>query len=210
MAWSQFSLPSWDPSWPMLFVVLGFLPGYQAPTLSVFYWRQLVRIFRIGAFFCLTLFFWRRRFSIFLDVICIDQKDETRKAKGIISMGAILKSSDSILVLWDSSYSSRLWCVWEPWMNEACFLKDFQELEVTVVMVQDTWSWKSCNRNALNNGIFPHYFSTYSKVSHPKRKVLFQTSFSRGKFAVKLRGRTYWQVFSKVPLWNSGTGCISS
>ena len=89
-------------------------------------------------FFCLTLFFWRCRFSIFLDVICIDQKDETRKAKGIISMGAILKSSDSILVLWDSSYSSRLWCVWEPWMNEACFLKDFQELEVTVVMVQDT------------------------------------------------------------------------
>ena len=108
----------------MLFVVLGFLPGYQAPTQSVFpgvNWCASSGL----VLYCLTLFFWRRRFSIFLDVICIDQKDETRKAKGIISMGAILKSSDSILVLWDCSYSSRLWCVWEPWMNEACFLKRF-------------------------------------------------------------------------------------
>ncbi|CAE7445703.1 unnamed protein product [Symbiodinium sp. CCMP2592] len=61
----------------------------------------------------LTLLLWRRGKLAFLDVACINQVDDQLKTEGLVSMGAILKRSKSLLVLWDSSYTSRLWCMFE-------------------------------------------------------------------------------------------------
>ena len=58
--------------------------------------------------YLLVLFFWRPSKSIFLDVLCIDQEDEQRKMEGVISMGAFVKCSDVLLVLWDSTPGRRI------------------------------------------------------------------------------------------------------
>jgi len=73
------------------------------------YWASSVGL----VLYCLTFLFWQPRQHIFLDVLCIDQIDPTRKAAGILSMGAFLKCSDSMLVLWDPTYTHRLWCIYE-------------------------------------------------------------------------------------------------
>ena len=62
---------------------------------------------------CAGLLVWKRRKLVFLDVACIDQRNPVRKAEGLISMGAFLRSSKRMLVLWDMSFTSRLWCVFE-------------------------------------------------------------------------------------------------
>eukprot|EP00913_Durusdinium_trenchii_P032334 g30275.t1 len=61
-----------------------------------------------------TLFSWRKQSSVFVDRVCVE---------GIISLGAILKSSSSMLVIWDESYVERLWCLFEL----AAFLKAHEE-----------------------------------------------------------------------------------
>ena len=63
--------------------------------------------------YCAILLFWRPQQRIFLDVMCINQKDAEQKFLGLLSMGAFLKYSDSLLVLWDPTYTHRLWCVFE-------------------------------------------------------------------------------------------------
>jgi len=54
-----------------------------------------------------------RRRSLFLDKICIDQDNATEKREGIKSLSAFLNSSNSLIILWSSTYFSRLWCVLE-------------------------------------------------------------------------------------------------
>eukprot|EP00438_Fugacium_kawagutii_P017392 Skav217994 [mRNA] locus=scaffold3329:277276:277860:- [translate_table: standard] len=58
---------------------------------------------------CLVLVFWQNSKSqqIFLDRICIHQKDPQKKTAGIQNIGAFLKCSESMLVLWDPTYTSR-------------------------------------------------------------------------------------------------------
>ena len=41
---------------------------------------------------------------VFLDRACVMQSDEALKAEAVVSMGGILKSSKSMLVLWDRTY----------------------------------------------------------------------------------------------------------
>lgn len=50
---------------------------------------------------------------VFLDKVCIHQADMTRKTAGIASIGAFLVHSKSVLVAWDGTYFSRLWCTFE-------------------------------------------------------------------------------------------------
>ncbi|CAE7723699.1 HET-E1 [Symbiodinium sp. CCMP2592] len=64
-------------------------------------------------FFCASFMLWRVRRLVFLDMLCINQEDEGLKGEAMISMGAILKSSASMLVLWDPSWVQRFWCVFE-------------------------------------------------------------------------------------------------
>ena len=63
--------------------------------------------------YILTLFFWPSRKKIFLDLLCIDQSNESEKQDALLSMGAFLKRSDSLIVFWDPTYTRRLWCVFE-------------------------------------------------------------------------------------------------
>ncbi len=63
--------------------------------------------------YLLTLFFWPSRKKIFLDLLCIDQTSESEKQDALLSMGAFLKRSESLIVFWDPTYTRRLWCVFE-------------------------------------------------------------------------------------------------
>jgi hypothetical protein len=74
-----------------------------------------------GLFTTLTvLLFWQEiggRFlpgkRIFFDRLCIDQCDPVIKRRGIQSLAAFLKHTDSLVILWSKQYLSRLWCVLE-------------------------------------------------------------------------------------------------
>ncbi|CAE8606187.1 unnamed protein product [Polarella glacialis] len=71
-----------------------------------------------------TLVMWARLFdlaestrgtkvSYFFDRLCINQSDAELKQAGIDSIGAYLRNSNSMLVLWAPEYFTRLWCNFE-------------------------------------------------------------------------------------------------
>ena len=66
------------------------------------------------------LFFWQRIRScllspriVFLDKLCIHQENDELKQKGILGLGAFVRKSDRLLVLWSKRTFSRLWCAYE-------------------------------------------------------------------------------------------------
>ncbi|CAE7465347.1 unnamed protein product [Symbiodinium necroappetens] len=61
----------------------------------------------------LTLLLWRCKKRVFLDVACVNQHDPQLKMEALVSIGAFLKRSRSLLVLWDATFVSRLWCMFE-------------------------------------------------------------------------------------------------
>ena len=61
----------------------------------------------------MTFLFWRSQKLVFLDRICINQHDDTLKRDSIYSLGGIIRQSQEMLVLWDSTWSDRLWCQFE-------------------------------------------------------------------------------------------------
>lgn len=63
--------------------------------------------------FALTLLLWRSQATIFLDKACINQSNDLEKTEGIKSIGGILHRSNRVLLLWDSTYLTRLWCAYE-------------------------------------------------------------------------------------------------
>ncbi|CAE7035316.1 unnamed protein product [Symbiodinium sp. CCMP2592] len=69
--------------------------------------------FSAAGAYVLTMLFCRRHARVFLDVACIKQDDPVLKAQGLLSLGAWLKRSKSLLVLWDPSFTLRLWCAFE-------------------------------------------------------------------------------------------------
>lgn len=65
--------------------------------------------------YLLVLCFWqrisglcRRQTMVFLDKLCIHQKDDKMKEKGILGLGAFVRRSDNLLVLWSKNYFNRL------------------------------------------------------------------------------------------------------
>ncbi|CAE8667918.1 unnamed protein product [Polarella glacialis] len=83
-------------------------------------WCQLMG----GCTFFVILVMWARlvelakstrgtKVSCFLDCLCINQGDAELKQAGIDSIGAYLRNSDSMLVLWAPEYFTRLWCCFE-------------------------------------------------------------------------------------------------
>eukprot|EP00438_Fugacium_kawagutii_P014819 Skav234793 [mRNA] locus=scaffold69:145638:146855:+ [translate_table: standard] len=83
----------------------------------------------------LCFFLWRASGSIFFDRICIHQLDQELKAKGILSIGGFIKQSQNMMVVWDSSYVERLWCVFEL----AAFLKSQDEEPSKQLWVRPTF-----------------------------------------------------------------------
>ena len=57
--------------------------------------------------------FLRHGEQAFLDIACIDQRDDAAKRSGITSLGAILDRSQRMAVLLDENYMKRMWCVFE-------------------------------------------------------------------------------------------------
>jgi len=51
--------------------------------------------------------------TAFLDKLCIHQTDPIKKQKGINAIGAFLIKSERVTILWDKTYFTRLWCVFE-------------------------------------------------------------------------------------------------
>ena len=93
---------------PMEFVEWSENPWItQYPLVS--YWAKATG-FTVYGF---ILLFWQRGHGIFLDTVCVKQNDTKWKALALLSMPALLKSSDSLLVLWDPTYTRRLWCCFE-------------------------------------------------------------------------------------------------
>ena len=77
--------------------------------------------------FVLAACFWQRfrrligcPHVVFFDKMCIDQKNEESKIKGILGLAAFLDRSEHLFILWSDHYFSRLWCAYEL----ATFLRD--------------------------------------------------------------------------------------
>ncbi|CAE8627023.1 unnamed protein product [Polarella glacialis] len=99
--------------------VNGILPTYPEPLHGSLWCTGL------GGCTCFaTLVMWARlvdlaestrgtKVSYFFDRLCSNQSDAKLKQSGIDSIGACLRNSDSMLVLWAPEYFTRLWCVFE-------------------------------------------------------------------------------------------------
>ncbi len=61
----------------------------------------------------LVTIFWQPRKRVFLDRLCISSTNQRLKTEAIFSLGGLLKHSDSMLVLWDPTWTERLWCLFE-------------------------------------------------------------------------------------------------
>ena len=48
---------------------------------------------------------------MFLDRICINQANKNMKTEAILSLAGLLRKSDTMLILWDPSWTTRLWCL---------------------------------------------------------------------------------------------------
>jgi len=81
---------------------------------------------------------WGTRYC-FLDKTCIHQTDEAKKAIGIKQLGAFLRYSEHMVVLWQPKYFTRLWCVYElaafMHMNKDCRRVSFLPLKLSVFAI---------------------------------------------------------------------------
>ena len=93
----------------------GILPGIQGGDGVICVWPL---VFGLGCSL-LILLLWRGQKLVFVDRMCINQVNPRLKAEGIVSLAGILKTSESMLVLWDEAFGERLWCLFEL----AAFLK---------------------------------------------------------------------------------------
>ena len=84
--------------------------------------------------YLLTMLFWRPRQLVFVDRVCISQVNRELQAQGTLSLGAILKCSDTMLVLWDPTWARRLWCVYEL----AAFIRSRSPGEKPRVIIRPT------------------------------------------------------------------------
>lgn len=92
----------------MILFALELLPGIDRGK-EFSYWCSLSGFVATA----LVMIFWRPQKQIFLDRICISQTDRTLKAQAIKSLAGLLKESDSMLILWDPTWTERLWCLFE-------------------------------------------------------------------------------------------------
>ncbi|CAE7810910.1 unnamed protein product [Symbiodinium sp. CCMP2456] len=98
--------------------IAGVLPGLsRAFTLPFDRGMELVFapwcMLTAGVVFAVVLVLWRSSRLVFFDRVCIHQTDAELKDNGILSIGAFLKNSEQFLLVWDSTYASRLWCLLE-------------------------------------------------------------------------------------------------
>lgn len=103
------------------FCVCSLLPTFFAVN---FFVRDLLALFRL------------RGPSVFLDKICIHQVDEELMKAGIQKLGAFVRHSNCVLVLYTDLYLRKLWTVFEI----AAFLAVHSKEQITVLPV-DEWTF---------------------------------------------------------------------
>ncbi|CAE7716527.1 unnamed protein product [Symbiodinium sp. CCMP2456] len=96
--------------------IAGYLPGFSRVSRMAMEQEQETMAVRApwsaltaGFVFVVVLLQWKARSLVFLDRVCINQRDKVQKSKGILSIGAFLKCSDQFLLVWDSTFAGRLW-----------------------------------------------------------------------------------------------------
>ena len=101
----------------MFLFAFGGLPGWYlvVPGFRGFACWSLCSGFLVTS---LVMLFWRPQTPVFLDRICISS-DCKLKTLAILSLGGLVKKSDSMLIVWDPTWTERLWCLFEL----AAFLK---------------------------------------------------------------------------------------
>ena len=109
-----------DPNGDFLFLRMGEYPiGYSCWSL----WAGFLVT-------SLAMILWRPQSRVFLDRICISQTDVALKTQAIFSLAGLLKKSDSMLILWDPSWTERLWCLFEL----AAFLQSKKDLKKELII----------------------------------------------------------------------------
>jgi hypothetical protein len=78
----------------------NYIVGCAVTLVLMLFWKQVPGPFQ-------------QRPTCFLDKCCIHQTDEEKKSNGIKQLGAFLRMSDKMMILWQPEYFTRLWCVYE-------------------------------------------------------------------------------------------------
>ena len=95
--------------WMMMLFSLGTLPGIDRGWRDDSFQWSCWSTFTGLVVASLVMIFWRPRTGVFLDRICINQKDARLKTEAIVSLAGLLKHSDRMLILWDPTWTERLW-----------------------------------------------------------------------------------------------------
>ena len=91
----------------------GVLPGFDTTYEG---YSMKASVWSIGSGFlvtCLVVIFWRPQTPVFLDRICISQTDSDLKVHAVFSLSGLLRKTDTLLILWDPTWTERLWCLFE-------------------------------------------------------------------------------------------------
>lgn len=88
----------------------------------------------------MVLLAWRDQSSTFLDRMCINQSNTQLKSEGVASIGAFLRMSETMLVLWDVTYVKRLWCLFEV----AAFIRSRPDSEKCDLAIVPTHTGPVC------------------------------------------------------------------
>ncbi|CAE8660090.1 unnamed protein product [Polarella glacialis] len=134
--------------------------------------------------------------SYFLDCLCINQSDAELKQAGIDSIGACLRNSDSMLVLWAPEYFTRLWC---------CF-------ELAVFMEKSTNAeFKSLLQNSLSEMRPPSLggMMDLQQNSSPSNEETIPARLDVAKTAQRTRNETHDSKLIIIPV-QMGVFCMAS
>ena len=106
----------------MILYCLQILPGFDRQFKNFDLYSVYFSLWCVSSGFVVTILvmlFWRSHTKVFFDRLCISQDNPELKAQAIFSLAGLLKNSDVMLILWDSTWTERLWCLFEL----AAFLK---------------------------------------------------------------------------------------
>ena len=117
----------------MRLFALGFLPGFRRLSWTSLEWSTWSLVTGLGVSIS-SFVLWKPQEDVFFDRICISE-DSDLKAEAIFSLAEMLNKSKHMLVLWDLSWSDRLWCLFEL----AAFLKCKPEDRQQVLMIRPTF-----------------------------------------------------------------------
>ncbi|CAL1140185.1 unnamed protein product [Cladocopium goreaui] len=96
----------------MLLFLFGLLPGLERPFGNLQVKWSCWSLCSGCIVTSLVTIFWRPQTEVFLDRICISQVGNL-KGQAIFSLAGMLQKSDKLLILWDPTWTERLWCRFE-------------------------------------------------------------------------------------------------